>query len=128
MRREAASTRVVPRVALVPVGRGFFCGLVRGGPHWLPGTGLCRGGCTPSVSSRVVPRVALVPSRRGPHCVGVGFRVLGFGGTVMTPPPLPRNLQPNTQNPRSSGMRLNGSQILSTCLHAEGVEVIFGIP
>jgi acetolactate synthase-1/2/3 large subunit len=25
-------------------------------------------------------------------------------------------------------MRLNGSQILSTCLHAEGVEVIFGIP
>src|SRR5687768_6709849 len=27
MRREAASTRVVPRVALVPVGRGFFCGL-----------------------------------------------------------------------------------------------------
>ena len=25
-------------------------------------------------------------------------------------------------------MRLNGSQILSRCLHAEGVEVIFGIP
>jgi len=25
-------------------------------------------------------------------------------------------------------MRLNGSQILSRCLHQEGVEVIFGIP
>src|SRR4051794_3783603 len=52
---------------------------------------------------------------------------MGVGGRRLsaTAPLPPKTHHPK---PRESRMRLNGSQILSRCLHAEGVEVIFGIP
>src|SRR4051812_19646538 len=104
MRREAASTRVVPRGILVPVGRGFFYGLVRGGPP---------GDSARSCAEGAVRRACQAgwyrewpSSRAGEGHVAwvLGFGSLGGGenGDEATPPS-PQNLTPHTQNPRRTG-------------------------
>src|SRR3954465_3136785 len=103
MRREAASTRVVPRVTLVPVGRGLFDAR----PEDHPGSPARRGAVDALRRVHQAGWYREWPSSRAGegHAVWVlGFGSLGGGenGDEATPPS-PQNLTPHTQNPRRTG-------------------------